>query len=280
MTTPLTPSALAPALWSSIDPRGLDVRLVVCDMDGTLLTPGGELPEGFAAMREALRERGVTFVPASGRQLATLEQMFPGEETFVAENGSIVVHEGRTIATSLVEPDVVREVISLARATTSDVGLVVCGVRSAYVERRDAPFLAEVEKYYASLEIVDDLTTVDDDVLKVAVFDFDDAEPTAATMLGGVARTHQVVISSTHWVDVMHPGANKGVGLRALQDALSVARDQTVAFGDYLNDLELLDAAGLSFAMANAHPEVVARARFLAPTNRENGVLTVLDHLL
>ena len=128
--------------------------------------------------------------------------------------------------------------------------------------------------------IVEDLTTVDDDVLKVAVFDFDDAEPTAATMLGGVARTHQVVISSTHWVDVMHPEANKGVGVKALQAALGVGPAQTVVFGDYLNDLELLDAAGLSFAMANAHPEVHARARYVAPRNVDDGVLRVLAHLL
>ena len=181
---------------------------------------------------------------------------------------------------TLVEPAVVRAVSGLARSTTADVGLVVCGVRSAYVERLDAPFLAEVEKYYASLEIVEDLMAVGDDVLKVAVFDFDDAEPTAATMLADVARTHQVVISSTHWVDVMHPGANKGVGVRALQDALGVSRDQTVAFGDYLNDLELLDAAGLSFAMANAHPEEREACRYVAPSNREHGVVTTLTSLL
>ncbi len=282
LPTPTLENRATPAPWASIDPQGHDVRLVVCDMDGTLLTATGELPEGFVPMRAAMRERGITFVPASGRQYATLAQMFgDGDGSFVAENGTLVVHEGRSIATSLVEKDAVRHVIELARATrAADVGLVVCGVRSAYIERRDAPFVAEVKKYYASLEIVEDLTVVEDDVLKVAVFDFDDAESTAATVLREVARDHQVVVSSTHWVDVMHPEANKGVGVRALQRALGVTPAQTVAFGDYLNDLELLDSAELSFAMANAHPEVLARARFVAPSNRQAGVLAVMAHLL
>src|SRR5690554_3292449 len=251
-------------------------------MDGTLLTETGALPEGFDSLVTRMCSRGITFVPASGRQLATLARMFPGTaDSFIAENGNLVVHEGRVLSTMGVERDVVHRVIDLARSSTdADVGLVVCGVQSAYIERRDPAFVAEAERYYARLETVDDLTAVDDDVLKVAVFDFGDAAQTARSMLGALAESHQVVVSGKHWVDVMHPLANKGVGVRALQRALGVSREQTVAFGDYLNDLELLDEAGLSFAMADAHPEVLARASYIAPSNRQDGVLAVMSHLL
>ena len=51
-------------------------------------------------------------------------------------------------------------------------------------------------------------------------------------------------------------------------------------FGDYLNDLEMLDAGDLSFAMAEAHPEVLERARYVAPSHRDHGVLTVIEELL
>ncbi len=51
-------------------------------------------------------------------------------------------------------------------------------------------------------------------------------------------------------------------------------------FGDYLNDLDMLGRAGLSFAMANAHPDLLARARFIAPPNTEGGVVTTLHRLL
>ena len=55
---------------------------------------------------------------------------------------------------------------------------------------------------------------------------------------------------------------------------------QTMAFGDYLNDLELLDAAAYSFAMDNAHPEVRARARYVAPANTRNGVARTIASVL
>ncbi|MCL3997018.1 HAD hydrolase family protein, partial [Streptomyces lavenduligriseus] len=55
---------------------------------------------------------------------------------------------------------------------------------------------------------------------------------------------------------------------------------QTMVFGDYLNDLEMLDAAEWSFAMAGAHPEVIRRARHLAPSNNDAGVLRTIAHVL
>jgi hydroxymethylpyrimidine pyrophosphatase-like HAD family hydrolase len=53
-----------------------------------------------------------------------------------------------------------------------------------------------------------------------------------------------------------------------------------MVFGDYLNDLEMLDAAEWSFAMANAHPEVIGRARYLAASNNEHGVLRAVGRVM
>ena len=157
---------------------------------------------------------------------------------------------------------------------------MVCGKRAAYVERTDEAFLAEVRRYYVEHRVVDDVTAVDDDFIKVAVFDFDSAERSTAPALAPFAGTHQVVVSGEHWVDVMTRTANKGTALRALQRTLGITPAQTMVFGDYLNDLEMMDAAEWSFAMSNAHPDVIARARHLAPSNDENGVLRTISRVL
>jgi hydroxymethylpyrimidine pyrophosphatase-like HAD family hydrolase len=119
-----------------------------------------------------------------------------------------------------------------------------------------------------------------DQVLKIAVYDQTDAENGTLPALDRFRATHQVVVSSRHWIDVMNPGIDKGVAVRTLQESLGVTPDQTVAFGDYLNDVQMLDAATWSFAMADAHPDVAERARFTAPSNAEKGVVTVLERLL
>lgn len=261
----------------------LDIRLVAVDMDGTLLDEAGRIPEGLWPLLQTMRERGVVFAPASGRQYATLRREFgaQGDDmVFIAENGTYVVRAGAELSSDIMAPGVVAEVIACARGMRHDVGVVLCGKRSAYIERADAAFRAEADKYYVRLDQVPDLDDVDDDVLKVAVFDFGDAETTTAPPLAGLATAVQVVVSGQHWVDVMNPGVNKGRALRRLQERLGATRAQTVAFGDYRNDLEMLDAVEHSYAMANAHPDVAARARHRAPSNRDHGVVRVLERLL
>lgn len=272
-----------PLPWTEIPPGPHDVGLVVCDMDGTLLTSDDRIPASFWPVLEVMTERGATFVPASGRQYATLARSFenaPGDLAFVAENGNLVVHGGEVVSKTTVDTGLVERMVATARRTDADLGLVVCGVDSAYVERRDAFFLREAEKYYARLELVDDLTQVSDEVLKLAVFVFGPAEPLARTTFAPLADGYQVVVSGANWIDVMSRGVNKGLAVRRLQDALGVPGERTVVFADYLNDLEMLDAARWSFAVANAHPQVRERAAYLAPSNDEHGVVTVLRHLL
>ncbi len=93
-------------------------------------------------------------------------------------------------------------------------------------------------------------------------------------------NTHQVAVSGANWLDVMVVQANKGKALRLVQQALGISREQTMVFGDYLNDLEMMDAAAYSFAMTNAHPLPKERARFIAPGNADNGVVRTIKSVL
>lgn len=265
-----------------------DIRLIAVDMDGTLLRPDGSIPSGLWPLLERLRRHGIAFAPASGRQLATLQHMFAGvaggELDYIAENGAFVMRGGVEVSSDTLDGDVVASVIMRVRTLVAGgqlrAGLVVCGKRSAYIEDTSPAFVAEVRKYYEKLEIVGDLRAVDDQVLKLAVFDFDGGESHSAPAFADLRETHQVVVSGAHWVDIMNSTVNKGVALRNLQAALGVTSAQTVAFGDYLNDVELLQAADWSYAMAEAHPDVVAVARYRAPSNVDAGVISVIEELL
>jgi Cof subfamily protein (haloacid dehalogenase superfamily) len=263
-----------------------DIRLIAVDMDGTLLDGDGHIPDELWPLLDELDERGILFAPASGRQLATLRRSFDharDDVVYIAENGAYVVRGDDEVSSDSLDPAFVATLIQRLRDLTArgfDVGVVVCGKRSAYIERTEAAFREECDKYYARLEVVEDLLDLDDQILKIAIYDFADAETGTAPELDDVRATHQVVVSGHHWIDVMNPGVNKGIALERLQAVLGIDRAQTAAFGDYLNDLELLDAAAYSFAMANAHPEVLARARHRAPSNREFGVLSTIRRLL
>lgn len=263
-----------------------DIRLIAVDMDGTLLLPDGSIPAALWSLLDRLHERGIAFAPASGRQLATLRGMFAGvdaELDYIAENGAYVVRGDAEISSDALRPDFVASVVERLRALHDGgmrLGVVLCGKRAAHIEDTDPAFVVEVEKYYRALEVTSDLLAVDDQILKIAVYDFAGGEEHSAPQLADLRAGHQVVVSGLHWVDIMNQGVDKGVALRSLQRALGITAAQTAAFGDYLNDVQMLQAADHSYAMADAHPDVVAAARYQAPSNAEAGVLTVIEQLL
>jgi len=278
----------------------VDVRLVVADLDGTLLAPDGTVPEETWALIDELHRRGIVFAPASGRQYATLRGLFERVAdgmVFIAENGSVVVRDGAEPEVTPLGEDVPAEGVRRVRALAADgvdVGVVRCSPLLAHVERSDDAFLTECSRYYAALEVVDDLDDLDAldggdagagagagaTCVKLAVHDFGDVEVRTAPELLELSDRARVVVSGRHWTDVQSPEADKGVALRRLQASLGVSRAQTVVFGDYLNDLGLFAEAGLGVAMANAHPDVLAVADRVAPSNAENGVAVVLRELL
>lgn len=291
---------------------GAQIRLVAVDMDGTLLDDEKNFPPGLDELLDHLEQRGVVFVPASGRQVWTLIDMFPERPglTFIGENGAVVMRDGREISSAPLDLATVRESVRLVRqyalprpgATAAredagegslrenfDGGLVVCGKNCAYVERTDEAFLAAVAPYYTRTQCVDDLMRVideieqgriDEAIIKLAVYSAGDVTALADQTLGRFARSHQFAISAANWADLQDRGVDKGRALRALQDYLGVTPGQTAVFGDAGNDLSMIAQAEFSFAMENASADVRAAARFLAPSNNEAGVVKVLQVLL
>jgi hydroxymethylpyrimidine pyrophosphatase-like HAD family hydrolase len=68
--------------------------------------------------------------------------------------------------------------------------------------------------------------------------------------------------------------------MQVVQQQLNISREQTMAFGDYLNDVEMMQQAYFSYAMSNAHPAVKEAARFEARSNEENGVGLIISEVL
>ena len=256
-------------------------------MDGTLLDGDGCLPAGLHEVLARMREHGVLFAPASGRQLGNLQELLGeivAQGPVIAENGTIVADGPRVIYTNTMPAPAVRQAVLATRRLFEQgyaVGIVVSGVERAYVERRDERFMEQVRRFYASRQEVDDLLTIDlDNVVKAATFDFQDVERGSSQALMSAVTGVQVMAAGIHWTDMISYTASKGLALRALQEAHGITPAQTAVFGDYLNDLGLYDYADLSFAMENAHPGIQAVANYTAPANTDDGVLRTISELL
>lgn len=256
------------------------IRFIACDLDGTLLNSRKELPEGLKRIIDKLNEMGVVFAPASGRQYyKVLEQFEPISRNFmyIAENGAYVVKDGKVIVRDCIDADTARDVIRRARRMPG-VYPVLCCDDSAYIER-GGQGIREVRKYYKRLDTVTDLIDYCDtkNILKIAIFTYGSAYDDIFKKLPEYTGKAQVILSGSNWVDVMKTGVSKGSAVRKIRQICGYGKDECMCFGDYLNDLEMLDECGENFAMANAHEQLREAAKHIAPSNEENGVIKVIS---
>ena len=250
------------------------IKLIASDIDGTLVNDKKELPPDFAEIIEGLEKRGVTFAVASGRSYAALKVQFAefGDRlAYICDNGAYIVYKGVLVSRSIMHRDTVREVLELC----GECGLIplICAEHGPYYSTEDVPFITEVLKYYNNCVRAKDLRGCGDDVFKIAVYGANDLEhrgyPELMERFGGRLS---VGLSGLHWVDIMNGGVNKGRGINVLQAALGIGCDETMAFGDYLNDLEMLRCATMSFAMKSCHPLIAKAARFRTGSNNDFAV--------
>ncbi|PHV71571.1 HAD family hydrolase [Sporanaerobium hydrogeniformans] len=258
------------------------IKLIATDMDGTLLNAKGELPKDFYDVFKALKERGIQFVVASGRQYATLKRqfgLFSKDMLFIAENGSLVMEGKKELACHPLDKKIARELIKLGQSL-DQVHVVLCMKQGAYIERGPDAFIKEVGKYYVQHQVVPDLLAIEGDILKVTYFDFKGAEQNSWPIVAAYKDKVQIAVAGTLWVDMMAKEVNKGRALEDIQKRLHISYEETAVFGDYLNDYEMLQKAYYSYAMENAHEDVKKIARYGAKHHDENGVLDAIQTFL
>ena len=259
------------------------IRLVASDMDATLLDKNSQLPPDFAAAVKALAEKGIRFAAASGRPLYTLEEMFPNlrkEMILIGDNGGAICWNGENLYTSEMPPEGWR---ALARKTreVGDVA-VLCGLKSAYVERQYQQYDRVMKQFYTRVEYVDDLTAVTEPADKFTIYlPRDNSQEAYDNIYGPACGTEfSVAVAGKNWVDIMNPGVHKGAALAILGEKLSISTAEMMAFGDTYNDAEMLETARYGFLMENGSLPLRQRVPFLAPPHWEYGEMQVLHRLL
>lgn len=259
------------------------VRLVVSDMDGTLLNHDGKVSDRFFNQFEELKKHNIHFVAASGRQYQSIiNKLFPIKDdiSIIGENGSIMQYNDKVEILLTLQNIEILEVISLLR-TIKNSHIVLCGINAAYVESDDSKFLEVLNEYYTSYKVVADLTdSIDDEFLKIAIYHFKSSEDHILPYVKHWESQMQVTVSGQNWLDISNIDANKAYALALIQNRLKISAAETLAFGDYNNDLKMLELADFSYAMENAHQNVKEVARYQTHSNSAFGVELILEQLI
>lgn len=251
-------------------------------MDGTLLNSNHQVSNRFFELFHGLKEKGILFVAASGRQYhSIIDKLDPikNDILVIAENGALVKEKEKELLITPLQNDL-KESLLLKINEINGAHAMLCGKYKAYFDGRSAPFLGQLKEYYARYEILDDFNAIDDEIIKIAVYHNISAEDHIYPAMKDLEDKIKVKVSGLHWVDLNHTNAHKGFALEKLMQRFNLSKEEVLVFGDYNNDLEMLQLSDYSFAMANAHPNVKKTAKFETLSNDEFGVESVLEKLL
>lgn len=259
------------------------IKLVVSDIDGTLLEDGGhQIKQELFDTILRLRKQGIQFAAASGRQWASIEAVFePIKEKifYLSDNGAYIGCHGRNLFLNTIDRRIVMDIVDMVR-TQKDLDVMLGGADYVYLETRNREFIDwMVQGYRFQVKEVEDLKQVEDDFIKVSVYKKDSIEAATVKIREAFEDRLKITISGDMWMDCMASGVNKGEAVKVLQESLGITVQETMAFGDQLNDMEMLKQAYYSFAIGNARQEVKEAARFQTDTNKRDGVLKILNLL-
>ncbi len=258
------------------------IKLVVTDMDGTLLNSNHEVSPLFFKLFSQLRERGILFVAASGRQYNNIVdklEAIKDDIIIIAENGGFAMQNGREIVSTPLDNGLKSNILSVLK-DLDHTHPVLCAKDNAYVHGSSPRFLEKLKEYYTRFEIMDDLSSYTGEVMKIAVYHFENSEEFIYPAVKQFERSLKVKVSGEHWVDLSDKNAHKGYPLQMIQEQYGISKEETLVFGDYNNDLEMLALGSYSFAMANAHPNVLKEARYRTASNDDFGVERILEKLI
>ena len=235
------------------------IRLIACDLDGTLLQNGAqELNKDTCDLIAQMLDRGVIFYAASGRQYPNLSDLFaPIKDRigYICENGTVVIEKDICIRKNVLERSQALKIAEEANALT-EYEVLVSGERTGYICPKSESFYHHL-KYVVKdqLEVVSDFADIPEDIVKVSLYG-------DRTMVDDIfwkkkyGKEMSVSRGAWCWLDFAAKGADKGSALRFVSERLSLSPEDVMAIGDGDNDFDMLRFAGCGVAMENGEKEL------------------------
>ena len=220
------------------------IQYIASDVDGTLLHGHATTlnPELFDIIRQ-LKEHGIHFIAASGRQYKNLQRLFApvkDDISYVAENGSMCVHDGKIVSLGHIDTDLIYEIADAAKEY-GHCHTLISTTRTGY---NDVGY---------DMDVVQNVRDIKEPFIKIAVCDFDGTEKRLrAYFQERFADRIKIVTSGNIWIDFIAPNANKGSALSNIVSSLGMDPKNGITFGDQYNDLEMLQLSNTSYAMTTA----------------------------
>jgi len=263
-------------------------KLLVFDIDGTLIGSNRKLHPYTKAMLNRVRENGKQFTLATGLNLAAAKAIADELEInlpLILSNGGIIqVRNGEVIDKTVLPLDITLEVIQICEDEKKD--LVIYVDSSLYTKKMNANIWPTYNRVASHLYEIGKWADVQDklkDANKCVVVDQKSEEglkKIERIFQKKVGQRAEICRTSPPLLEVLPKGVSKATGIQKLAKVLGLGMDEIMAFGDYDNDAAMLAAAGLGVAVANATSAAKESADLIIGSCEENGIARFLKEML
>lgn len=252
------------------------------DVDGTLIPESGNvIDERYYDAILSLRRMNIQVVIDSGRHIDSLLHLFApvrDELFYICDNGAVAGTAEQLVLAHTMSDDDYRGLIRDSQ-NIEGCDVVVSTPNGAFTEKEiSESFRTLLHSYRFSWEEVPLLTVTD--AVKVALHSDGDVGARTKQLVDKWKGTLSGVRSGAHWLDFMTPGVNKARTLEQIMKQEQIPREEVIAFGDNMNDIDMIQYAGIGYAVANAADPVRRAADRLVPPFGECGVLGILEEVI
>ena len=259
------------------------VKLIASDMDGTLLDENGQVPPETFDLILALRERGVRFVASSGRRYDRLCDFFsPVKDRmdFVASNGAQVFADGAQIDREVYSHLAIRRLAKTV-AMFPNMHLSLFDRTKSYLLDDEDKFVREVDKDLPNVERIYELPSPQVSIIKASIFcDDGNVMDNAYVLQRELGGLFTFAPSGSSYIDAMQPGISKASGIAQVMEYHGIDASEVMAFGDAMNDYEIIRFVGTGCAMSNGRPALRAVADRVIGSNVEHAVQSEMRRVL
>jgi Cof subfamily protein (haloacid dehalogenase superfamily) len=265
----------------------MGIRLVVSDVDGTLVTKDKRVTPAALDAIGRLRERGIRFTVISSRPpqaIRVVANVVGLTDPVPAFNGGLLVDPDlRTVRRERLLEEIVA-IRVLERLQQSNVDIWVYTDTDWYVPSLTAPYVEhEIHSVKYEPTVLTDFSGIRKDRIAKIVGVGENFDALALTeqklqeeFRGAVSASR----SQKYYLDITHPSANKGEGILLLSELLDIPTSQIATVGDMQNDVYMFKKSGLSIAMGNATPDVQQQAHYVTATNEDEGFAKAVERYI
>ena len=271
----------------------MTIKLIATDMDGTLLDPKGQvdLPR-LEKLLNQLEERGIRFVIATGNEIHRVKQLL-GHLTerivLIVANGARIFEGNQLLQAQTWDDDMVNRALEFFKDRECQDQFVVTSMNGGFVKEGTVFTQLEnfmtpemIELFYQRMNFVEELEShLFGGVLKMSLVVGEERSDSVLEEINQLFNGHVQAVSSGYGcIDILQSGIHKAWGLQELLKRWDIKAEEIMAFGDSENDVEMLQLAGIAYAMENAYDKAKAVATNFAPSNSQAGVYQVLEDWL